>query len=168
MPTETQLTGVRTLYIDDLAWMHPLNEAHALELSSMSFAAFEGLVIRSAFCRGVDPQAAFVIALDQDAEYDSPNFLWFKARAERFLYVDRIVVAPDFRRRGIAQSLYLDVFECARMHGHDRVYCEVNSDPPNPNSDAFHAVLGFDVIGETFLDDRRKSVRYLERRLAVQ
>jgi predicted GNAT superfamily acetyltransferase len=42
------------------------------------------------------------------------------------------------------------------------VCCEVNSDPPNPLSDAFHAALGFREVGRAFLPDRGKSVRYLE------
>ena len=37
---------------------------------------------------------ALLLAFDQDADYDSPNFLWFRSRYSRFVYVDRIVVAP--------------------------------------------------------------------------
>ena len=40
--------------------------------------------------------------------------------------------------------------------------CEVNIDPPNPVSDAFHAFFGFVEVGWAFLPDRGKSVRYLE------
>jgi predicted GNAT superfamily acetyltransferase len=43
---------------------------------------------------------AFLLALDQDADYDSPNFRWFSARYPRFVYVDRIVVASAARGRG--------------------------------------------------------------------
>jgi uncharacterized protein len=41
----------------------------------------------------------------------------------------------------------------------------VNSDPPNPASDAFHAALGFEVVGEAAIHDGAKTVRYLARRL---
>ena len=37
---------------------------------------------------------ALLLAFDQDAAYDNVNFGWFKARYPRFVYVDRIVVAP--------------------------------------------------------------------------
>ena len=43
--------------------------------------------------------------------------------------------------------------------------CEVNAEPPNPASDAFHRAMGFAPVGEAFLADRGKTVRYFERRL---
>ena len=42
--------------------------------------------------------------------------------------------------------------------------CEVNSDPPNPASDVFHAAMGFSVTGEALLDNG-KTVRYMARLL---
>ena len=39
--------------------------------------------------------------------------------------------------------------------------CEVNCDPPNPVSDAFHAALGFREIGRARIVERSKTVRYL-------
>ena len=42
----------------------------------------------------VDGQlTGFLIALAPDADYDSPNFLWFRDRYPDFIYIDRIVVA---------------------------------------------------------------------------
>ena len=52
----------------------------------------------------------------------------------------------------------------ARAAGHERVVCEVNADPPNPASDAFHAALGFAEIGATLLPNG-KTVRYFMRDL---
>ncbi|MDB5434158.1 MAG: family acetyltransferase, partial [Phenylobacterium sp.] len=101
----------------------------------------------------------------QDADYDSPNFLWFRSRYRRFVYVDRIVVASHARGRGHARRLYVDLFEQALQAGHDRVVCEVNSNPPNPASDAFHADLGFTEVGRGSLDSGRKTVSYLARQL---
>ena len=48
-----------------------------------------------------------------------------------------------------------------RAAGHARVVCEVNSDPPNPASDAFHAALGFAEVGQAVLATQGKVVRYL-------
>ncbi|HEY3677565.1 MAG TPA: GNAT family N-acetyltransferase, partial [Bradyrhizobium sp.] len=97
----------------------------------------------------------------QDANYDSPNFLWFRERYTRFVYVDRIVVAASARGRGCARRLYQDLFEQSRRAGHERVVCEVNSDPPNPESDAFHAALGFVEVGSASIHGGTKTVRYL-------
>jgi predicted GNAT superfamily acetyltransferase len=90
---------------------------------------------------------AFLLAFDQDARYDSPNFLWFRSRYPRFVYVDRIAVAASARGRGCARRLYHDLFEHTRRAGHARIVCEVNSTPANPESDAFHAALGFVRVG---------------------
>jgi predicted GNAT superfamily acetyltransferase len=106
------------------------------------------------------------LAFDQDADYDSPNYLWFRQRYPRFVYVDRIVVAPAMRKCGLANRLYQDLFHAARVAGHERVVCEVNSDPPNPASEAFHASLGFLEVGHAAIHDGAKTVRYLARPLA--
>ncbi|KAF0099282.1 MAG: N-acetyltransferase GCN5 [Rhodospirillaceae bacterium] len=105
------------------------------------------------------------MAFDQDADYDSPNYLWFRERHRRFVYVDRIVVAPAMRKRGLASRLYEDLLRVAKDAGHDRVVCEVNSDPPNPASDAFHAAFGFVEVGHASIHGGAKTVRYLARPL---
>jgi predicted GNAT superfamily acetyltransferase len=145
-----------------------LNNEHATELSWLTPERLTHLV-RQAFCaRRVGQIDAFLLAFDQDADYDSPNFLWFRARYERFVYVDRIVVAAAARGRGLARLLYRDLFAEAARAGHVRVVCEVNSQPPNPVSDAFHAALGFVEVGRAAIDGGAKTVRYLLRSLDGQ
>ena len=138
-----------------------LNNAHAQELSWLEPARLQHLVHEAFSARRVGDLEAFLIAFDQDARYDSPNFLWFRDRYRRFVYVDRIVVASSARGRGHARSLYLHLFEQAALAGHERVVCEVNSSPPNPQSDAFHAALKFDEVGRATIQDGAKTVRYL-------
>ena len=141
-----------------------LNNAHARELSWLEPDRFAELVDRAFLARRIG-SAAFLLAFDQDADYDSPNFLWFRERLARFVYVDRIVVAPQARGRGHARELYDDLFAKARQAGHDQIVCEINVEPPNPGSDAFHAALGFHEIGAAAIHDGRKTVRYLRRAL---
>src|SRR3954447_8214785 len=116
-----------------------LNNAHARELSWLQPEQLEHLVEQSFLTRRIGNVDAFLLALDQDANYSSPNFQWFRTRYSRFVYVDRIVVASSARGRGCARRLYRDLFEHAIRAGHAQVFCEVNIDPPNPTSDAFHA-----------------------------
>ena len=156
---------IRLARSDDLSWMHVLNEEHAQELSSTSFTDFGVLVSKCVRAWVVEPDVGFLLVMDQTAAYDSPNFHWFKNEADRFLYVDRIVVAHQYRRGGFARALYETLFDFAQENGFDRIFCEVNADPPNPRSDAFHMALGFRRIGEARLEDRGKTVQYLERRL---
>ena len=82
------------------------------------------------------------------------------------MYVDRIAVAPTTRGRGHARRLYDDLFAHALRAGHQRVVCEVNREPPNPASDAFHAALGFAEVGAGTIHGGAKTVRYLVRVLA--
>ena len=138
-----------------------LNNAHAQELSWLEPERLEQLVGRAFLARRIGDLDAFLLAFDQDAAYDSPNFLWFRARYPRFVYVDRIVVASSARGRGCARRLYHDLFEHAARAGHQRVVCEVNIRPPNPASDAFHAALGFVEVGAATVHDGARTVRYL-------
>jgi predicted GNAT superfamily acetyltransferase len=141
--------------------MLALNNAHAQELSWLEPQRLQYLAAHAYFARRIGDLDAFLLAFDQDAPYDSPNFLWFRARYPRFIYVDRIVVASSARGRGYARRLYRDLFDQASQTGHDRVVCEVNARPPNPESDAFHAALGFTEVGSASIHNDSKTVRYL-------
>ena len=141
-----------------------LNGLHAAETSELDARRLRGM-LDAAFMALVAPDAsAFLIAFDETAAYDSPNFLWFRDRLDRFVYVDRVVVAATARGRGLARRLYDDVAAAALASSRDRVVCEVNLEPPNPASDAFHAALGFFEAGRGS-PAPGKVVRYLERRL---
>ncbi|MEQ1944162.1 GNAT family N-acetyltransferase [Mesorhizobium sp. VNQ89] len=140
-----------------------LNNEHAEELSWLEPAELAHLVARAFRAPRIGNLEAFLIAFDQNADYDSPNFLWFKARYPRFVYVDRILVAPEARGRGHARSLYDDLFGRAKLAGHAIVVCEINVDPPNPVSEAFHAALGFSHVGDAVIHGGKKAVRYYAR-----
>ncbi|MGA1201503.1 MAG: GNAT family N-acetyltransferase [Planctomycetota bacterium] len=111
----------------------------------------------------VEP-AGYLVALTPEADYDSPNFLWFRERWPEFLYVDRVAVADHARRRGGGRRLYEALFAEAREQGIPRVVCEVNLRPRNDVSLAFHASLGFRPVGEAESQGHR--VQYLEKRIA--
>jgi predicted GNAT superfamily acetyltransferase len=145
-----------------------LNNVHAQELSWLEPTRLRLLIAQSFLVRRVGMIDAFLLALDQNATYDSPNFLWFAARYPRFVYVDRVVVAQRARGRGLARLLYGELFDLAARAGHDRVVCEVNSAPPNPESDAFHAALGFIEVGSAAIHGGHKTVRYLLREIESQ
>lgn len=138
-----------------------------MELSVLTEAAFARLANAAFHARQVGEADAFLIALDQDAGYDNPNFRWMRSRFDRFVYVDRVVVAARARGRGLARILYEDLFAAALAAGHTRITCEVNSDPPNAASDAFHARLGFAEVGSAVLPGGAKTVRYLSRTIAL-
>jgi predicted GNAT superfamily acetyltransferase len=142
-----------------------LNNDHAAELSWLEPDRMADLIGQAFVAMSIDDGCALLITFDQDADYDSPNYLWFRDRFDRFIYVDRVVISPLARGRGHARRLYEALFARARAAGHDQVVCEINADPPNPVSDAFHDSLGFVEVGAGLIHGGTKSVRYFARRL---
>lgn len=137
-----------------------LNNRFAQETSFLSEAAFADLVVGASVALAAPDAEAFLIAFDQDGDYDSPNFLWFRERFARFLYIDRIVVAAAAQGQGWGRRLYAELIETAKASGHDRIVAEINIQPPNPGSLAFHERLGFAAVGERALSSD-KVVRYV-------
>jgi uncharacterized protein len=142
-----------------------LNNAHAVELSWLDADRLTSLLRQAFHARRIGAIDGFLLAFDERATYDSPNYLWFRARYPRFVYVDRVVVAVAARGRGYARLLYDDLFRHAAATGHGQIVCEVNSDPPNPVSEAFHTALSFVEVGQAAIHGGRKTVRYLVRRI---
>lgn len=142
-----------------------LNNAHAVETSLLDEAKLARMLDEAFLATRIGEVDAFLIVFDEKADYDSPNFEWFRARWPTFVYVDRIVTGREARGKGYARALYRDLFEKAAARGHERVVCEVNFDPPNPVSDAFHAALGFVDVGRQLLQGSGKTVRYLSKNI---
>ncbi|MDF3216665.1 GNAT family N-acetyltransferase [Mesorhizobium sp. M7A.F.Ca.CA.001.09.2.1] len=151
----------------DEAAILALNNEHAAELSWLEAERLSFLLGEAFYTRRIGDLEAFIMTFDQDARYDSPNFLWFRQRYERFVYVDRVVVAAHARGRGHARRLYQDLFGHVERAGHTLVTCEVNTAPPNPASDAFHAALGFVEAGGAVIHGGKKAVRYYARQISA-
>jgi len=110
--------------------------------------------------------AGFIIVLGVGADYDSPNYAWFSEHAENFLYIDRIMVHPDYRRRGVARLMYAELTRRAQELGRTRLCCEVNLVPPNPSSLALHQQLGFTQVGTQQTTQGTKEVALLIKELS--
>lgn len=155
----------RAIGDQDVAWILALN-AQNEEATSPLDAARLRLMLGDAFhARAVNAADGFIIPFDQSSAYDSENYKWFRERYPRFVYVDRIVISASARRGGLARVLYTEVFDAARRAGRQTVGGEVNVDPPNPASDAFHDSLGFVEVGRATISNG-KTVRYIIKDLA--
>lgn len=151
----------------DLPLLLALNNAEAAAVNALDAAGFAGLAQAAWALLAVgEPAEAFLLALDATAPARGPNHGWFLARFPRFAYVDRVVVAPASQGRGLGRALYAALEGRARAAGAGWLCCEVNLDPPNPGSMAFHARLGFSPLGEATDPRTGKRVRYLGRPLA--
>jgi uncharacterized protein len=93
-----------------------------------------------------DRVVGFVLTMAPGAAYDSENYRWHAERYDdAFYYLDRIVIAEEMRRRGLAAFVYDAMEEIA--HGFGRMALEVNVDPPNVESLAFHEHRGYLEVG---------------------
>lgn len=105
--------------------------------------------------------AAFALVLPSDADYDSANFAWFRERyGHDFLYLDRVVVSELNRRSGIGGALYDAAEADAAAFG--RLTCEVNAEPPNDVSLAFHAHRGFVEAGRLTHDSGKVTAMFVK------
>lgn len=91
-------------------------------------------------CEDDGDVAGFVITLPPGSVYDSSRYDWFEARFDDYVYLDRIVVSLEHRRKGIASRLY-DAVE-----GDLPVALEVYD--TNEPSLEFHRRRGYLEVGE--------------------
>jgi predicted GNAT superfamily acetyltransferase len=92
----------------------------------------------------------FLIALRPDADYDSPNFAWFRTHLSDFVYIDRIVIARPYRGHGLGRVFYADVQGYAEVRS-PNLACEVFLDPRDDVSVLFHGTYGFREEGQQTL-----------------
>ncbi|HTX55735.1 MAG TPA: GNAT family N-acetyltransferase [Candidatus Acidoferrales bacterium] len=150
----------------DLDAMLAINRECEAQLWPIDLPGLAALIDNAYYVALTGDKAAMLIAFDETSAYDSPNFSWFKQRYPRFAYVDRVAVSPLARGRGNARRLYEELFAKARADGRRVVCAEVYFDPPNPESDAFHAAMGFEEVGRAAVPERGgKTVRYLVKML---
>lgn len=89
----------------------------------------------------------FLLAMRERTPYGDEGYDWFAVRYPKFVYIDRVAVAPEFAGRKIGTGLYRDVFAYARTCGLGAVACEYSIDPPNPPCKVFHDRFGFQEVG---------------------
>lgn len=145
---------------DDLDELVALNQANLPHVGALDRARLERILgecslalaardlVGSSVGSPVGRLVGMVLVLGPGADYDSPNYRWFAERYPAFRYVDRIAVADGGVRRGLGRRLYRAVFDHARAAGAPVVCAEVNLDPPNPVSVAFHTAIGFAEVGQ--------------------
>jgi len=104
-----------------------------------------------------------LVAVEPGTTYNSSNYQWFDDRSDDFIYVDRIVVAPAAKGQGVGRALYERL--AAEYVGTARqMTCEVNLDPLNEPSLAFHRAMGFGQVGIKL--DGSKTVSLMAKELA--
>jgi predicted GNAT superfamily acetyltransferase len=125
-----------------------LNERNVELLAPMSQERLLELLAPATWAHVIDVGGAFagfVLAYTTGAAYDGENFAWFSERYPELAYLDRIVLHEDFRRRGLGGRVYDEVEGATTA---PVLTLEVNLDPPNDASLAFHRARGYEEVGQ--------------------
>lgn len=138
---------IRNITPADVPALLALNNAEAERVNALTREALEALLRNAFAARMTADGAGFLIAFDHATPPQGPNHAWFTARESYFAYIDRVLVAPASRGKGVARALYEDLAQIALAEQTKLLACEVNLDPPNPASLAFHERLGFVSVG---------------------
>jgi predicted GNAT superfamily acetyltransferase len=147
---------LRELTDADLPRVLELNQDSVQELSALDGTRLRyilALAHRAFVVADEDDVLAFAIAIAPGTNYDSRNYARLSERFERFLYLDRIAVAASARRQGLGAMLYDTIEDAARAFG--RMVCDVNIEPRNDASLAFHAARGYEPLEELTHADKR-------------
>ena len=140
---------IRTLRTTDLELIHKWNQSTVPKVNSLTFEEFRLQSVNCTYsyiqCSTNSMPVGFIFLYDEKTEYDSLNYLYFKSRYQKFLYVDRIIIAGEHQKKGYGQQLYDFVID---THNPDIFCCEVNITPPNRQSLSFHQKYGFKEIGQ--------------------
>jgi predicted GNAT superfamily acetyltransferase len=151
---------LRDAEFEDLEDVLRLNEASVPAVNSVDLEQMRWFAANAAYFRVAmhdEAFAGFLIGMRPGTDYASPNYRWFCSAYDDFGYIDRIAIAENARRLGLATRLYRD-FE-ARLPATARVLtCEVNLVPPNESSMRFHEGYGFRTVGTQTIYNGRKKV----------
>jgi uncharacterized protein len=163
------VSEIRPLLAADMAAVLAMNNAAVPAVNPHDEATLAQLVSMADRSWVVDDDGVLgglLVTFAPAAAYESANYRWLSERFgstdDAFRYVDRIVVAPTHRRRGLAGALYDTLADHAASVGAARLLCEVNVEPPNPRSIAFHEATGWSPIDD-LTHAPGKVVRFFER-----
>jgi len=158
--------SIRKATVADLEDVLALNQSEVPHVGSITMAEMSDFLTMASYFHVVRDDhgdlLASLIGLGPSAAYASLNYRWFDERYPRFAYIDRIAVAANARRQGIAEALYKD-FEHQSGKQTEWLCCEVNLVPENPVSMAFHQRLGFKQVGTLETANGAKKVALLIR-----
>ena len=163
----TMKVRIRDVRAEEIPLVRALNNAAVPHVNALPLAEMHRFIHASAYFRVAVRSRTllgFLVGFRPGAQYESENYLWFQARYDDFIYIDRIVVAPEAAGQGVAKALYADLGNV--MSGSvAAMTCEVNIKPENPVSMEMHRKLGFREIGQQETGGGEKRVSLLRKEL---
>jgi hypothetical protein len=150
--------NIRPARKKDLPEILEMNEASLPHVSGMQLSDMEIFLEQANPFLVIEKEgkpAGFMIVLQKGLDYQSLNYKFFCTNYDDFDYVDRIVISEKHRGRKFGKALYQYLAENSKKK---LITCEVNLEPPNPNSMGFHKALGFNKVAEQETEGGKKKV----------
>ena len=162
-------SSIRTVVAADLEQILELNRLAVPAVSDVGRGEMEWFAeVAHSFLVAAGPDDrvdGFLIGLTPGLPYASLPYRWFGEQYERFIYVDRVVVAESGRNQGLGTRFYDSFVERGVADGHDTLTAEVNVKPMNDGSLRFHDRYGFESVGQQDTEGGKKRVSLLAKHL---
>lgn len=163
------MKGIRPLAPTDCEEILRINAESQPGVAHLDRAEFERLVgLKNEHLVMEGPKGGLVgylLAFPSDTPYDGAEFILLtKTSLGPFIYIDQVAVGATERRTGAAARLYQATEAAALRRGIQELSCEVNLNPPNPGSLAFHRSKGFNQTSVMDTQDGR-TVALMSKRL---
>ena len=159
---------LRPAHNQDFERVLAINEAGRPGVSPLTLAELTLICAGESHCHVAEREPeviGYVITYTDTDRYEGEEFNWFKHNFARFLYIDQIAIARSARGAGVGAQVYRFLEQRAHKQALTSLVCEVNLEPPNPVSLAFHTRERFVEAGTLATSDgrtvslRRKELR---------
>ena len=139
---------------ENLVECHRINQENTPEVGSLTLEGLQNSLDNSDYnlCAVVDNEVVGFVICFQDTEttnsymgdIDHKNFSEISQRKSDFLYIDRIAVDKNYRKKSIGSKLYNEVVNFAEMNSISCLTAEINLLPSkNTPSFRFHEKFDF-------------------------
>ena len=154
------MLDIRKLVLSDCEAVLGINAASVPGVATLDESEFARLMVipnHHLAAEGANQVVVgYALAFNSNAPYDGEEFGFFQqTMAQPFIYIDQVATQLEFRRTGMGSSIYDAIEKGARLSKASALCCEVNINPPNPVSFAFHRSRGFRQSGTLTTTDGR-------------
>lgn len=160
---------IRPLVEGDRGAVLHLNAANYPAVAPLDSAALEGLLKfegdHFVAVDGAGVVVGYLLSFPRESGYDDTEMCALRRLLpEPFIYICQIAIAPEYRRQGLGGAFYQRVEAVGHRRDARILCCDVNTNPPNAASLAFHRRLGFAEIAAGLAGDGRTEIAFLARK----
>lgn len=155
------MLSIRSLAVSDCKAILRINAASLPGVAALDEAEFTRLLAMPNHHLAVENERrvvmGYALAFNGRDPYDGEEFQAFRRKSlKSFIYIDQVATQVEWRKMGVGSAVYDALENTARLTGAATLCCEVNIEPPNPDSMVFHRNRGFNGSEILHTTDGRK------------